>query len=40
MRGFLPASATLFIAGSVPGTLVKAVFNGGATTVREVEIED
>lgn len=32
--------ATTNAAGSVPGTLVKVIFNDGLTTVRQVEIED
>jgi len=32
--------ATTNTAGSVPGTLVKVIFNSGTTTVRQVELED
>ena len=32
--------ATTNTAGSVPGTLVKVIFNDGANTVRQVELED
>ncbi len=33
-------AATTNAGGSVPGTLVKVIFNDGLTTVKEVEIED
>jgi hypothetical protein len=33
-------AATTNTAGSVPGTLVKVIFNDGLTTVRQAEIED
>jgi hypothetical protein len=33
-------AATTNAGGSVPGTLVKVIFNDGLTTVRQVEIED